>query len=158
VAEASGTARMAAAGARRGHGGGVSACFLLAALLAMIVGCGLKGPPVPPMLASLPVPTDLAYTLTNGELVLTWRLDPGNGAELEGVAGVNVYRSQNALDEAPCEACTPLFEKLRAVEGRTTTALRETLTPGFRYRYKLRTFDAAGRESADSPVVTIAYE
>lgn len=132
--------------------------FVLAALLLMVAGCGLKGPPVPPTLAVLPVPTDLAYSLTNGALVLTWRLGEGADADVDRVAGVNVYRSQNALGEAPCEACTLLFEKTRAVEGRTSTALRETLDKGFRYRYKLRTFDAAGRESADSPVVTIAYE
>lgn len=158
MAEKAADVRTRQAALFRGRQCGIIGCLLLAALVATVAGCGLKGPPVAPTLAVLPAPADLAYSLTNGELVLTWRLGGGDGVDVERVAGVNVYRSQNALDEAPCEACTPLFEKIRAVEGRTTTVLRETLTPGVRYRYKLRTFDAAGRESADSPVVTIAYE
>lgn len=107
-----------------------------------LVGCGIKGPPVPPKAPPVPVVADLSYQVEGGLVVLTWRLpEQLSRRQAEGSAFA-IYQSRTELAEAACEGCPLVFEKVatlpyvHAEDSRFSITL--ALDPGYRYAFKVR--------------------
>ncbi len=83
--------------------------------LAMMAGCGIKGPPQAPLIAGniLAPPENLAYTLTGETVSLSWThtVDPVN-AKIQP-EGFKVFLAVKSPDG--CEGCPFIFEQVGVV-------------------------------------------
>ena len=134
----------------------------LAILLALVNGCGRKGPPVLPGQVASPAAGDLAVEIRSGELVLTWSLPetPQRGAR---PSSYMVYRFRTPTADPFCAECPLLFKRVAEVplpDGLAPGArLRytEVLVSGYRYFYKVADRGPTGALGADSNVVDFTY-
>lgn len=87
----------------------IAAVLVLAALLP---ACGLKAPPQPPVKEGVAVasPTDLAYTLDNERIILTWThaVDPVT-AKIPP-EGFKIFLATK--EPGGCEGCPFIFEEI----------------------------------------------
>jgi hypothetical protein len=134
--------------------------FWLAA--ALFAGCGVKAPPRPPKRLPPAAVSDLSGVVEAGSARLTWSI-PAAGKDAGEAVGFAVYRSKTPIAEAECRDCPLTFTQLDQVAitpsdrqaGRMTYP--DPLEEGFRYRYRLRAFDAYGSGGGDSNTVSVDY-
>ncbi len=81
-------------------------------LILAVVGCGVKGPPVPPRSVPPGAITDLGYTIDQDQVTLTWSIPTGEAAGSAGLAGFVVYRATISAAEPVCDGCPVLFRRL----------------------------------------------
>ena len=132
--------------------------FTLAGLGVLWVGCGKKGPPVPPQRRSPPAVKDLSYTIDNQIVELSWTIEDADDRATSAPVGYKVFRSKLSAAESNCEKCPIRFTETADVpiqkssEKSKPTRLRftETLEPGYRYIYKVIAYDRDGESSQDS--------
>ena len=133
---------------------------------ALIGGCGIKGPPVPPQRYRPAAVADLSYELIDDRAVLRWSVaGPGDQAA-RAAAGCAVYRARLALAGTDCTDCDASYKKVAdvAVPGDATQQdlhqlryVDSALAPGFEYAYRVRCSSAAGATSDESNVVRFEY-
>jgi hypothetical protein len=124
------------------------------------IGCGVKGPPVPPRQPPLPAVSGLAYRVADRAVILTWSLPgPLSGRQAEKAA-FGIYRSRTVLEDPACEGCPLVFEKaeqvpyLQADDNRYSSDV--PLDPGYRYVFKVR-LETGGIMGPDSNSVQFDY-
>ena len=124
-----------------------------------IAGCGVKGPPVPPRLPSVPAVVDLGYTLSADAATLTWSLAAALSAKQAKEASFVCFRSRTPLASEPCETCPQLFEKVLTIPYADPSPNRFAadvpLDGGFRYQYKIR---LETRNGIGSDSNTVAFD
>lgn len=114
------------------------ACHLVVAL----IGCGVKGPPVPARMPLVPPVVDLAATREGQRARLTWRIAQPLSRTRAESATFRIFRSRSTLDQAVCEGCPLVFESAMTViyidpeKGRFSATV--PLEPGYRYTFKVR--------------------
>lgn len=117
------------------------------------LGCGIKGPPVPPQRLPVPAVTRLAYQVADGSVTLNWSLPGPLSGRQARLAVFCLYQSRSALELPACDGCPLVFEKVATVPYVHTDANRyttdTTLDPGYRYLFKVRieTGDGKGPDS-----------
>jgi hypothetical protein len=120
------------------------------------MGCGRKGPPVPPKAKPVPVVSDLAVVLEDGEARLSWSIPEG-----EGMAAIDrfiVYRHRQPLLAPVCETCPVSFTRVAEVEARRSPVTHtESIEPGYRYQYKVMGRTADGRTGGSSNTVELIH-
>jgi hypothetical protein len=122
------------------------------------IGCGVKGPPVPPRQPMPPASPRLAFQVTGSSVTLTWSLpEPLSGRQAKQARFV-VYRSPTGFDQAACDDCPLVFQKWKTIpyvhadaNPYSTTA---PLDPGYRYVFKVRV-ETEGGVGADSNSVQV---
>ena len=107
-----------------------------------LIGCGIKGPPVPARMPPVPAVVALEGSLEEMTARLTWRLaEPLPLARAEDAA-FGIFRSQSALDQAACKGCPLVFESvmtMRYVEPEQGLfSATVPLEPGYRYTFKVQ--------------------
>ena len=129
----------------------LAGCCMLLAL--GCIGCGIKGPPVPPEAPPIPAVTDLSYQVDDGSVVLAWGLPERLSRKRAKGAVFDIYQSRSNLSEAACEDCPLVFEKVDTLPYVDTDTNRFSiavdLDPGYRYVFKVRlvTSGQAGLEA-----------
>jgi hypothetical protein len=120
------------------------------------VGCGVKGPPIPPQQPPVPAVSDLAYEVAGQAVMLTWSLaGPLSGRQAKH-ATFGLYRSRTALGQPACDGCPLVFEKMARIPyvfsdaGRYSTDV--LLDPGYRYVFKVR-LETDGGAGSDSNAI-----
>ena len=134
----------------------------VALCLVLPAGCGKKGPPRPPQRPLPPKVKDLAYSLRNDRVELSWTVPGGADPSASPPAAVKVLRSRLSAEEAGCENCPIRYtvtgnipiqknqaEKLEHIRMRYT----ESIEPGYRYIYKVIVYDEYGIGGKDSNIV-----
>lgn len=121
-------------------------------------GCGVKGPPLAPRQQPVTAVLDLAYTLADQTIALTWRL-PGPLSGRQATHAVFVlHRSRTALGESDCDGCPLVFEKVATIPYVSTPSNRFStdapLEPGYRYVFKVR-LEMDGAAGTDSNAVKV---
>lgn len=107
-----------------------------------LVGCGIKGPPVPPKAPPVPAVADLSYQVDGGMVVLAWHLPEHLSRRQAQGSAFAIYQSRTDLAEAACEGCPLVFEKVATLpyvhveDSRFSISL--ALDPGYRYAFKVR--------------------
>ncbi|MBI5063575.1 MAG: hypothetical protein HZB87_09000 [Desulfatitalea sp.] len=81
-------------------------CALL--LVALLGGCGKKGPPVAPESAPLPQVTTLEGRLEGDTVFMSWR----PGESVKGIKGYVILRSQADPAKPPCPGCPRVFQRV----------------------------------------------
>ena len=129
----------------------------LAGLTLIIVGCGVKAPPVAPQEKALSAVGDLSATLAGDVIVLQWS-DPEGSRD---IAGYDIFAARTDLNQAPCLSCPERFEKLDvlSLKGQNDTGpqrqYRLSPVPGIRYQFKVRPFLVTGARGLASNVAVI---
>ena len=137
--------------------------LLLAGSSLLWIGCGKKGPPRPPRRPLPPAVKDLAYTVHNDIVKLSWTV-PGKGESSSAAppAAVKVFRSRLSAEEANCKNCpirfavsgdVPIHEKRSEKSKPIKMSYTEFVETGFRYIYKVIVFDEYGIAGKDSNIV-----
>jgi len=140
-------------------------CFSIAlAVLVMLVGCGRKGPPVPPA-AVIPSPIrDLNAKIQGDKIQLTWSVPARDGAPLEGIRSFRVSRHTVPRSTPPCPGCPLSFEELHKIKVSNPAPARIDhgrivysvwFNPEFRYAFKVLVVHKSGGVSDDSNVVHV---
>lgn len=107
-------------------------------ILTVNMGCGKKGPPLPPLALVPPAPIQLSYQLTADQVALQWKLVPEFQKKAgDSDMGVEIYRATRALTADACQGCPLTFEKTAELPV-TTLGHGESLERGYRYFYRLR--------------------
>jgi len=136
--------------------------WVLASLSFFWVGCGRKGPPSAPRRPLPPVVKDLAYTLHNDTVELSWTVVCKDDRSASPAATVKVFRSRLPLEEAGCENCPIRYsvagdipiQMERSQKGQgVKMSYAELLEPGYRYYYKVICYGEYGIGGQDSNVV-----
>jgi hypothetical protein len=136
------------------------ALWVMAITLFMLNGCGRKAPPVAPSQAPLAGVVDLAGSLNQGAVRLTWNHLPENAKAV----GYIVLRAQSALSKPDCPDCPHLYQKVATVPvGRSQRKQRHflefyhDLAEGFMYTFKVRPYESSGGQGPDSNLVVIMH-
>ena len=125
-------------------------------LLGMVMGCGRKGPPVPPKAKPVPVVGDLAVTLEDGEARLSWSIPEGE--EMAAIDRFTVYRHRQPLLAPVCETCPVSFTRVAELDARRSpVTYTEPIEPGYRYRYKVMGRTEDGRTGGGSNTVELIH-
>ena len=140
-------------------------CIIFAGLLLFFMGCGKKGPPVPPAHVPPPVVKDLDVRLEESIAVLTWpvpdSVSKGTGpATANAVAGFYVYYIKTAVEgEYRCPNCPVQFERMADVpaDAGTSTAFEMALEKGFHHAFSVSCYTETGEEGDRSDAVTLTY-
>ena len=120
----------------------------------VFIGCGVKGPPVPPHQPPLPGVTDLAYQRVDGTVVLARGLDGPLTSRQAQEAAFVVYRSRSRLSDPACDTCPLIFDKVTTLPYADTPDRRFTaelpVERGYRYTFKveLESGSAIGKKTA----------
>lgn len=150
---------------------GLAAMIAMAVLIgltpvAMLGGCGKKGPPKPPTGSMPPEVRDLGYGVSNSTIKLSWTIpQPDEEAQLP-ITGFLIFRSQQSLAERECPNCPILFKSIGDVPvrgpgpgqpGEPPITFTETIEPGYRYIYKVHGYSADGIRSRNSNFVEFTF-
>jgi hypothetical protein len=132
---------------------------LVALLVAALVGCGIKGPPVPPRTPPIPAVENLSYQLEGQTITLNWQLAEPLSNESAKRSNFEVYQSTTAADQPVCESCPVIFEKLITLayihSEEKSYATDVFFDPGYRYTFKVRLV-TNGRAGPDSNLVIVS--
>lgn len=137
---------------------------LLLTLVAVLVGCGRKTPPVPPETV-LPTPiSDLHQQLDEHGVTLTWTAPNHTvqGDRLARIDGFELLRAVVSEDDY-CEGCPINFGRPikispdQTLPGDKVHYREAVLRPGYHYFYKVRTKLGWYYASDDSNIVTFAW-
>jgi hypothetical protein len=140
---------------------GRGALVLLGVLLLTLGGsCGRKLPPIQPGVLPPPAVADLSYEMHGSEIVLIWSLPAFRQDQESAAAGFKVLRARQTAAEAECQTCPAPFQTIGDVwaSGKRPASrlrFRDALEPGFKYRYKLKSYSADGVFGKDSNEVTL---
>jgi hypothetical protein len=125
-----------------------------------MIGCGVKGPPMPSQNEPIPAVTDLKATMGQEEIVLTWS---GAGDSKE-ITEYDVYTSRSDLSQPPCQGCPQVFEKVGSlpITGQRASERQFRFSfsaaPGFRYLIKVRARSETGNRGPESNTVMIEFQ
>ena len=134
--------------------------------VSMIWGCGKKGPPKPPTGSMPPSIRDLAHSISNNTVELSWTIpQPDEKARLP-ITGFLIYRSQQPELEAACPNCPILYKNIGDVpargpgsdpSGKIAITFTQTIEPGYRYVYKVNGYSTDGIRSKSSNIVEFTF-
>jgi hypothetical protein len=136
--------------------------FLGALCAALISGCGVKAPPLPPGRGVLPPVEELGNGVEGERLRLSWKMPEKRGVREPDLAGFIVFRFKQPLTVPACGDCPLVFERVADLkmaegsekkDGRVSYVYEEILEKGFRYRFKVTAYGSGGERSPDSAVV-----
>ena len=136
--------------------------WLAAAII--IGGCGKKGPPEPPSGNKPPRVRNLAYSMTDKTIKLSWTIPQTTEKAKSPVAGFLIYRFQQSSHERECTGCPVIFKKVGDVpadsagqSGLAPLIFTQTIELGYRYIYKVKAYDGRGIGSRDSNFVQFIF-
>jgi hypothetical protein len=139
--------------------------LLLFVLVLGLTACGIKKDPVPIAEPKPLAVTDLAHTIKDETVTLTWTLPKGQRFR-SYVAGFVVYKSKEDVKKERCTGCPILFSPVADMpvdinrQGGDKTlgfTFSEPLEKGFRYIYKVTIYLKSGTVSDDSNLIEFTF-
>lgn len=135
---------------------------LLMAASACLIGCGKKGPPVPPRQTLTPAVKDLSSNIDGDMFVLTWTIPGKMEDKSAAIKSFIVHRGKQKIQDGDCRNCPVNFKPVAEVSAETKLAAEkmkyaERLEKGFKYVFKVIASSNSGRESIDSNYAEIIY-
>ena len=132
-------------------------------VVGVLSGCGKKGPPEPPSGKKPPAVGDLGYSISATTIKLSWTVPATTAKARSAVAGFLIYRNQEPFSRRECPNCPVIFKQVGDVPSPQAGALdtplvyTQELQPGYRYIYKVRTYDEDGLAGRDSNFVQFNF-
>lgn len=149
--------------------------LLVVALVAIVAGCGRKGPPVAPERRLPAPPTSVAASIDGAAIVVSWvnPVERRDGSRLPDLATLKLHRREESDSAEPRPALLSRgrvvgFEEVASirldepapaeVRGRSVTWTdARGLAPGRRYAYVVTAVDTTGRSSPPSAPVVVRF-
>ncbi len=132
----------------------------------LVVGCGVKAPPIAPDIVLPPAVVDLEGSRDGDALVLRWTAPAGPDWEASRPAGFRVYKGSVSLSGPDCPTCprtfvrvadVPLSEGRSGPDGALRFSHRETLERGVHHSFKVAPYSRDGVMGEGSNVIDIDY-
>jgi len=131
----------------------------------ILYGCGKKALPEPPSGNRPPKVIDLGYSISENTIKLGWTIPKTSDKAKSPVTGFLIYRSKQSVSEADCANCPITFIKIEdvpvrgGVSGRpeSSVVFAQTIEPGYRYIYKIKSYDDDGVAGKDSNLIDFTY-
>jgi hypothetical protein len=141
----------------------VSATWMASAC--MLSGCGKKAPPEPPSGSRPPKVIDLAYSIRENTVKLSWTIPKTSDKAKSPATGFLIYGSKQSSIEADCPNCPIRFLEIGdvlvrgEVSGKPEPSVTfvQALEPGYRYIYKVKAYDDNGVAGKDSNLIDFTY-
>jgi len=140
--------------------------LILTAFSLVVLGCGKKGPPEPPIRNRPPAVGDLGYTISNSTIKLSWTIPRTVEKGVSPITGFIIYRSKLTLLEADCPTCPIRYTEVGDVPVRGANAgsgvspalvFAQEIEKGYYYYYKIVAYNNVGAFSRDSNVVEFSF-
>jgi len=144
---------------------GILALLTLVPAILLFSGCGNKANPEPPSGNRPPKVIDLAYSISENTIKLSWTIPKTSDATKSQAIGFLIYGSKQTSAESDCLNCPIHFLKIGDVlvrdgaPGSTepSVVFTQTVEPGYRYLYKVKAYDGDGVTGNDSNLVDFTY-
>ena len=145
---------------------GAFAVVLWLAAVVMVWGCGKKGPPEPPSGDRPPEVNDLAYSIAENTIKLSWTVPQTTEKAKTPVEGFIVYQYKQPGHERECPNCPVIFKKIgdvpvrgdsRDQPGPRPLVFVQSIERGYRYIYKVKAYNDEGIASRDSNLIEFAF-
>ena len=142
------------------------AALLIVFWAAIVTGCGIKGPPVPPDRTPPERVADLQAVVEGETIRMNWSVDKSAAEGASALKGFYVFRWQNPIEEPACPGCPKVFERIADVEmdsgkpaenQRLQFSVEAPLPTGYRYTFKVIGYGRGGLRSGDSNVLSFEY-
>lgn len=144
-------------------------CCLVGLFLvsAIMVGCGVKRPPIAPESIPPEAITDLIYEKEGNAVTLRWSVPSKEASGSAGLGGFYIYQGETRLTGSECKDCPVLFHRIGQMgvdnlyvndSQLNTASFAVTLVPGFQYQFKVVVFAEDGLLSPDSNRISIAHK
>lgn len=141
----------------------LSAIWLASALT--LSGCGKKALPEPPSGSRPPKVIDLAYSINENTIKLSWTIPQTSDKAKSKATGFFIYRSKQTSVESDCPNCPIYFLKIGDVLVRDSVSggnqpsvvFAQTIEPGYQYLYKVKAYDGDGVTGKDSNLIDFTY-
>jgi hypothetical protein len=135
------------------------------AVAVMLVGCGRKGPPVPPTVVIPPPIRNLNAEIVGSRVQLTWSIPDQSSLSMETIKGFRVLWHRVHRSNPPCPGCPLSFEAMQEIEADTLAPDRirdgrvvysAPFDSQFWYAFKVVVIHESGGVSDDSNVVRVS--
>ena len=140
--------------------------FTLSALSLVVLGCGKKGPPEPPIGDRPPAVRDLGYNISNNTIKLSWTIPKMVEKGTSPITGFIIYRSKLTRLEADCPSCPIRYTEVGDVPVRgagtesgasPAVVFAQKVEKNYYYYYKIIAYNDLGAFSRDSNVVEFSF-
>lgn len=138
--------------------------LIVLAVLVLLVGCGRKGPPMPPSVVIPPPIRDLKAEIVGYRVQLTWSIPARDGVAMEGIKGFRVFWYRVHRSTPPCPGCPLPFEEIQEIKmsnpspasiGDGRVVYTVSFDPEFWHAFKVVVIHKSGGVSDDSNIVRI---
>lgn len=127
-------------------------CAFAIVLAVTGLGCGKKGPPLPPIQEMVAPPSNLALSLAGTTATLTWSYGVKKGAP--PIAGFEVDLATQGGGADDCKGCPLRFTPLDTT-GAKTFEFAVEIKPGTSYYFRVRAYTGSGVFSGSSNTVQV---
>jgi len=131
--------------------------ILSIAILSVFLGCGKKGPPLPPEIKGqqIAAPFDLKYTLDSAKITLSWKHEIDKESAVIKPDGFNIFMAKKTFKE--CASCPFKFNNIASVAMPSMEFLFE-LEKGYKYYFRVQAMGEDSMKSEYSKTIQVDYK
>ena len=103
---------------------------------------------------------DLAYSVTENTIKLSWTIPQTTARAKNEVSGFLIYKYQQPAIERECPNCPIIFNKIGDVPAQASLQpmiFTDTIEQGYRYIYMVKGYDDRGIGSRDSNLIEFMF-
>ena len=126
----------------------------------IIGGCGKKAPPEPPSGNRPPQVMDLAYSITENTIKLSWTIPQTTAKAKNEVSGFLIYKYQQPAIERECPNCPIIYQRIGDAPAQASLQpmiFTDTIEQGYRYIYMVKAYDDRGIGSRESNLIEFMF-
>lgn len=131
--------------------------ILSIAILFLVLGCGEKGPPLPPEIKGqqIAVPFDLKYALDGNKITLSWNHEIDKERAVIKPEGFKIFMAKKTFKE--CASCPFKFESIASVAMPSREFIFK-LDNGFKYYFRVQALGEDNMKSKYSQTIQVDYK
>ena len=126
-------------------------------ILSVFLGCGKKGPPLPPEIKGqkISAPFDLKYALDGKKITLSWNHEIDKEIAIIKPDGFTIFMAKKTFQK--CASCPFKFDSIESVAMPSKEFIFE-LDKGFKYYFRVQATGEDKMESEYSKTIQVDYK
>ncbi len=131
--------------------------ILSIAILFLVLGCGEKGPPLPPEIKGrqIATPFDLKYVLDGKKITLSWNHEIDKERAIIKPDGFTIFMAKKTFKE--CASCPFKFNNIATVSMPSMKFVFQ-LDRGFKYYFRVQATNEDNMKSKYSKTIQVDYK